>query len=331
MQKNKLYFDVYGHYLTLDGPEPLLAAARDKFADFAAPPTLRPESPATVVYARLSPPARPNSASLLFKNSRYSVYLTRAGLRLITYGDLLSCHCNFKKGIFVINSGDEGHLEELLYLLMHSRFGEFLDAKGIHRLHAGALSLDGRTLAVTGAPGAGKTTLLLSLLEGNREARLISDDVTLLDSELNLYPLPLRISVNGSAPDGSGKISRLDGKTKYSLDKSLFETEKKKRKLNFLVFVEKSGKPGIKEISFPRAFLKLFLPLVVGYGVPQMAEFLLKFNLRDLSGLARISLSRFYCALRLSLEVKCYLYLRSADGEKNGALISEFRKKAFKI
>src|SRR5207302_1716173 len=56
-----------------------------------------------------------------------------------------------------------------------------LRLRGLACLHAGVVAIDGRAIALLGSKAAGKSTTALALVQ--RGARLLSDDVAVLDAE----------------------------------------------------------------------------------------------------------------------------------------------------
>ena len=96
-------------------------------------------------------------------------------------------------------SRDETLVPELGYLFLQSEIGRFLDAQGLHRVHALGLALpSGRAALVLLPSGGGKSTLATEVLRSG-QARLLSDDTPLLDRFGNAHPYPLRLSFREDA------------------------------------------------------------------------------------------------------------------------------------
>lgn len=92
-------------------------------------------------------------------------------------------------------------LYEIVYLFIHSRVGELLDKKGIHRIHACSFSFENNIYVVMLPQGGGKSTLLMGLLKDER-IKLISDDTPLCDRKGDILPFPIRIGVNNDIDTG---------------------------------------------------------------------------------------------------------------------------------
>jgi hypothetical protein len=80
-------------------------------------------------------------------------------------------------------------LEELIPYLLGPVLGLFLRLRGVVSLHASAVSLGGRSIALLGGPGAGKSTTAAAFArQGNR---ILSDDIVALEERgQDFYVLP---------------------------------------------------------------------------------------------------------------------------------------------
>jgi hypothetical protein len=66
-------------------------------------------------------------------------------------------------------------------------------------IHAAVVERGGRALVLPGAPGAGKSTLCAALV--SRGWRLLSDEMTMIDDERRLVPIPRPISLKNRSVD----------------------------------------------------------------------------------------------------------------------------------
>jgi hypothetical protein len=122
-------------------------------------------------------------------------------------------------------SSDEDLSQELGYLFLQSEVGRFLDAQGLHRVHALGLALpDGRSALVHLPSGGGKSTLAVEALK-KEGIRLLSDDTPLLDRFGNVHPFPLRLSFRKDAkiPDAWREKATVFARRKHG-DKLLVPT-----------------------------------------------------------------------------------------------------------
>jgi hypothetical protein len=207
-------------------------------------------------------------------------------------------------------SNDDELAQELGYLYLQSEIGRFLDAQGLHRVHALGLAFpDGRSALVLLPSGGGKSTLALeSLQRGN--VRLLSDDTPLVDRFGNVHPYPLRLSFKPDAklPDAWREKAVNFARRKYG-NKLLVPTSAlpahnlprpgEKFRPGWLVIGRRHGKraePRLEKLSRLRGFGPMVRDLVVGLGIPQVAELVLSEGARSLPGLAPTAASRFAAA-----------------------------------
>jgi hypothetical protein len=203
-------------------------------------------------------------------------------------------------------------LYEIVYLFIHSRVGEFLDKKGIHRIHACSFSFENNIYVVMLPQGGGKSTLLMELLK-NDKIKLISDDTPLFDARGNIFPFPIRIGVHN------------DIDTNYIPNEyiSIFNRRKfgPKKLINYEFFKDRietkqlpvtiiygircfCDNPRIVKSNIFVGFLHLFKNCIVGYGLPQVLEYFLIGGFKDNFSKIKIIFSRFYSSIRLLLKHK---------------------------
>lgn len=114
---------------------------------------------------------------------------------------------------FLIRSGgrvtvdrvDREDLDSWRLFFLGTVLGTLCHQRGVFPLHAATLRIDGRTLAIAGAPGAGKSTLAHAL--SRRGHRLVSDDVTVICDEgnrLEIKPAFPRLNLWASTLDAAG-------------------------------------------------------------------------------------------------------------------------------
>lgn len=109
--------------------------------------------------------------------------------------------CGWQRQIHMQVQAPEA-IDDILYFIINSCAGEYLDAHGIMRVHAFSYMTEEATL-VYGASGTGKSTLALAVLSSTT-ALLYSDEISLYDLNRRcLLPYPLRISVAESAGEAS--------------------------------------------------------------------------------------------------------------------------------
>lgn len=232
-------------------------------------------------------------------------------------------------------------LHELGYLFLQSEIGRFLDGQGLHRVHGLGLGLPSGKGAIVLLPsGGGKSTLALELL--NREgAVLLSDDTPLVDRLGRLYPFPLRLAFRADAPlpESWKEKSILFERRKHgakrlvpvsALPPARLPRPEDRFRPGYLVLAERHGsraEPECKAESAWKGALPLVRDLVVGIGVPQVAELLLSKGLRSLPGLAPAAASRSAAAMAFAARSRVLRLKLSSDAAKNAACLLEGLRK----
>lgn len=152
-------------------PRPLPYLARDD----------GPEGPDPIVidFAAFDPPAAPAQTIGPF---------TISGPDLVDLAPPDGPRLRIRDGRSITVSDSDGRsAAEIHTVLFGPAFTILAHQRGRPPLHAGAVSLGGRTLGIAGHSGAGKSTLVHALVQ--RGARLLSDDQLLIDPVTRLaYP-----------------------------------------------------------------------------------------------------------------------------------------------
>jgi hypothetical protein len=223
--------------------------------------------------------------------------------------------------------GEERHLvHEAAYLFLLSRIGQHLDSSDLMRIHA--LGLSGRQGAVLVLlpSGGGKTTLALRALR-DPDVKLISEDTPVLDRRGWVHPFPLRIGVNESDADllpQNGqvhRIERLEYGPKLLLSTASFadRVQGESQPLRHLVLGRRWLGGGGSLVPLPRRALigPLVRDGVVGVGVAQMIEYVLRHGARDLLGQSGLAARRGACCARALVGTKAWRLELSRDPERN--------------
>lgn len=179
-----------------------------------------------------------------------------------------------------INAADSAIIDDVLYFLINSCCGEYLDKKGLMRIHALSYTSQGRGGVVYGFPGAGKSTVALGLVK-NGNVRIFSDEISIYDLENKvLLPFPIRMAV----ADISEKAGLSIKFTYFFNTKYLVGLEKDKiattGKLTHFYFLDRSKKP----------VLFYLVSILLGIGLIQMWEYFFRFN--NISTLIKITVNR---------------------------------------
>ena len=246
-----------------------------------------------------------------------------------TSGKCLVIH-DYNSGTAEIHSLNRDLLYEKSYLMIMSRIGELLDKKKYHRIHAMGVSYKGKAILCLLPMGGGKTTLTLSLLE-NKDFSLLSEEVPLVNKGF-LYPFPIRIGVTEnthlSIPEQYLKnFKRSHYDPKILIDVQYFHNQIANKAVPGFLFIGKrvySAKPHIIKISFFKAFPPLFRLCVMGIGLPQLLEYILRLDFLDMARQFPIFLSRLRASITLIRRSDTYELQLGFDRAANASYVSEF-------
>lgn len=182
-------------------------------------------------------------------------------------------------------------LHEIAYLTILSRVSEQLERRGLHRVHACAVSIAGESALFLLPSGGGKTTLSLAFLRRGGPVRLVSEDSPLVDAGGRLYPFPLRIGILADAPppfppEYVTYTERMEFAPKYLVSLRAFpgaiETAVTRPTRLFIGTRTLGVACRIRPAGRMRALRLLVRDMVVGIGLYQGLEFLLRTSMADL-------------------------------------------------
>jgi hypothetical protein len=297
----ELSLDFYGWRARLRGDAGTLDELGRDFAAFERPEGASPREELELI--RAAPPPGLDAGWLLWSGRGHSIR-SCGPERRVFYRDGAVVSFDFAARRGRVWCSDPARLRELGYLVVLSRAGEALDAKGLHRAHALGFEWGGAAGLVFLPSGGGKSELALALLS-ETTAGLLSDDTPLVDVEATARAFPLRMGFLPSA-DLSGvpepwvrPFARRDYAPKRVVDYDFFRARVRDGLPVRWLFVGKkgTGEPRIVPAGAAAAAFALGAGLVVGHGVAQMAEYRLRAS--DAAGLARAALSRARAAAAL--------------------------------
>ncbi len=267
----------------------------------------------------------------LFKTPICRVY-GKGRHRICDYGGGTQVHAlNYGgKRNFEIFSEDENLLYEVAYTLILSSVGEALDLKGYHRVHGLGFSFKDLTYLLILPSGGGKSALA-TLLREKQGVKFFSDETPLIKKGV-MYPFPLRVSMVPRVAQALG----VEIKDKHIFKRKIYpekilipwndsEVDSPRRLDGILVgkFIDPiNGKPQISPAGQTLGLRGLVHSMVVGIGVAQMAEHMLRLN--ALGGLSRIGASRAKEAVISSLNSKSFSFLLGRDARENASVLEEF-------
>ncbi len=227
--------------------------------------------------------------------------------------------------------------QEIGYLFLQSEIGRFLDEQGLHRVHALGLALPNGSSALVLLPsGGGKSTLALEAMQSGG-CQLLSDDSPLVDRFGNVHPYPLRLSFRPDAklPEEWRKKATVFERRKHG-EKLLVPTSAlpshalprpdEKFRPGFLIVAKRHGNrkvPSLEKMPRWRSSGPLLRDLVVGLGIPQVAELLLTKGARSLPGLAPTAVSRLAAASAFLARSQSLRFDLSRDPDANARFLIE--------
>jgi hypothetical protein len=324
-----VHLDVYGLRLRIEGdwPDVVDDLYRD-FAWFAGGPSGSAPHVVLSVARRAPDPERFGAVPQAFITTRNTVF--QLGERTIVdyFGSVLAVYDRARDELLV--EGEDRHLvHEAAYLFLLSRIGRHLDQSRLMRIHA--LGLSGRqgAILVLLPSGGGKTTLALRALR-EPGVKLLSEDTPVLDRRGLVYPFPLRIGVNVTdadlLPDGEvRRIERLEygAKLLLSMDAFADRIEREPQPLRHVVLGRRWLTGGGSLTRLPRRALigPLVRDGVVGVGVAQMIEYVLRQGARDLLGQGGIAAGRARCCTRALIGTRAWQLELGRDPERNWAAL----------
>jgi hypothetical protein len=335
MEKNEtqtLIFAFYGIGVSVTGPGVLLEKIRRDFSYFQQRDG-GVDAVMSIAVEETEPPYErvPQVRAVLYQPD--SLAYDEGDTRYVDYNGRALCVYDYVRERGVLYSRDEELLHELAYLLIHSRVGELLDKKGLHRVHALGISYGGKGAVCLLPQGGGKTTLCLALLR-DPDIMLMSDDTPLIARSGILHAFPVRIGIGtADTRDIPDQFLSIMVRRKYGT-KTLVDTAyyagriAAQAPLAFVLIGERefSDRPRIVPVSRFVAVAAMFRNCVVGLGLPQVVEYFLRYRMGDIAGKFVVFLSRVVASLRVVLTAKSYRFTMGRDPEANASLVLQFMK-----
>jgi hypothetical protein len=233
-------------------------------------------------------------------------------------------------------SEDAELLYEAAYLFLLSRIGQALDQRGLHRLHALGVEVNGRAVLVLLPMGGGKSTLALHLMN-LPGVRLLSDDSPWIDRTGRALAYPLRIGLlpgsEQSIPAQHRRtIQRMEFGPKHLVNFSYFQDRVCGQAEPGAVFIgARTLLPDcrIEEIGLAAALRPMIANGVIGLGLFQGLEFILQSSARELFQKTGLGFSRMRNCWQLLRRSRIYRVHLGRDAELNARTVLEFSQKLF--
>jgi hypothetical protein len=225
---------------------------------------------------------------------------------------------------------------EIAYLFLLSTVGQYLDSKGLHRIHAMGVNYKGHGVLLLLPSGGGKSTMTMELLRHD-DFSLLSEDTPLIDRDGRIHPFPLRLGFRDDGktevpPEQRRTLQRMEFDPKTFVDLSFFAHKLSVPvKASLLLVGERNlgMESMVVPISRRRAAKALIKYLVVGLGVYQGLEFLLERGLWEMTGKVGVAASRARNGVVLMRKTQAYKLVLGRDREKNSRTLIEFIQRQY--
>jgi len=202
---------------------------------------------------------------------------------------------------------------EVLYNFILSAVGEKLDQAGFHRVHALGIEYRDTAGLILLNSGQGKSSLALQLIQKNN-ARIYSDEMPLIKAGM-IYPFPIRIALKR---DVCSRLAPNLAKNSRKMVRKLYG-----EKILIPISREQIAEPkSVNFILVPShinsrwsAIKYLGSSMVVGYGLAQMKEHMLRVHL--IRSFGKISVSRARESMNLSRKARIISFVPVRDAFEN--------------
>ena len=228
---------------------------------------------------------------------------------------------------------DDRHLaHEAVYLTILAYTGEYFDRTGRTRVHALGLETAGQAVLLMLPSSGGKTTMALKMLQVEG-VKLLSEDSPLMLRNGLIEPFPIRIGLRpGTAVPDIDPAFQLDIERMEFGPKKLIDIEAFHDKLSGPVPISaillgtrfSSGDSRIMQVSRRQAFRPLISDAVVGLGLYQGVEFVLKSSALELLGKGRLAFARLRNSLGVLRRANVYRFEMGTDIEQTANTLETF-------
>ncbi|MBI3550475.1 MAG: hypothetical protein HY078_15665 [Elusimicrobia bacterium] len=262
---------------------------------------------------------------------RYAAY-DRGPARRIVYSDGPVADYDFQAQEGEIRCADRVRLHELAYLAVLSRVGEALDARGIHRVHALGFEHSGDGGLLLLPSGGGKSVTALEMALGSPFG-IVAEDAPFVGPDLSALAFPARWSFLPSADLSRVPASmirpyrRQDFGPKRLVDTAFFEARiRSATPVRWLLIGRRAAgvEPRIEPASTGAALRALSLNLVIGWGLAQMSEYMVRPTPAGAAALGRIAWSRWRAARRLASGAETFRFTLCDDAARNVRVLERF-------
>jgi len=268
----------------------------------------------------------PSRRRPLFRTNNNVVY-RRGALRYVDHQGAALGVFDLARDRGTVHSEDPGQLYAVAYLMALSRVGRHLDRRGLHRVHALGVHLDGRAWLFLGRSGLGKTTLGLEFMKDPR-AGWLSDEIPIVDRSglVRAFPLPPRVNLGApvpwpAPPPALEPVPRAKDPPKLMMDVGVILPRVVPQAPLGGVFVcRRAGdRPRLRRLGAREAFFGLADNAVLGRDFPQTKAYFLPLAPRALLAFGRDLSARTAWCLGVASRVPVFGFELGPDPEANVA------------
>lgn len=327
-------FDVYGFRfrVSFEGAEETGAMLAADFAFFRRD---RVENPMPVRIHENIPPYEQVPPRVATVYTPRNIAFTEGDRTYVDYsGRALVIYHRSEPREYDIYSLNTDLLYEATYLFLLSRIGEFLDTREMHRIHAMALSFNGKAVLAALPMGGGKSTLCAELLK-SPDFKFLSDDSPFLSADGHVHAFPLRLGLlpgeEATVPEDQRRtIQRMEFGPKVLVNFDYLAPRVAATAAPGIVFLGyRSLAPEcrIEPAGSMEIARSMLANCVVGLGLYQGLEFVMRASASELAGKARIGWSRWKNARALCGQSGVYRLILGRNRELNGQTVIDFVRK----
>lgn len=286
------------------------------FYSFAKPlPQNNRQTTSITVHRSKNPLAMPKTVASM--QTQNAITYDSGDIRYCDYYGRAYTIVDFKKNEAHIYGEDFEIIHEISYLLTLSLVGKALDLKGLHKLHAFAVSFNQWAFVCMMPSKGGKSTLLVELLRDPR-FKMISDDIPFFNKWGQMLSFPMKIGIN-ELPSSWDFLN--PSENIYTMKRSLYgqktllctrgiegKVEKPGKKFSKIVLAEafryNATESEILPSSWGQSFSGLFKHGIIGLGSPMVIEYFWRNGWRDFFLKTLIFFRRSLAFMALSFRAK---------------------------
>jgi len=318
LAEDELWLDCGGVRVSCAGDPEAIRGLSAHFAAFLGPRSSRPD--VRVQLRRAEPPPVASERRRCDQVVDRGIVYNFGATTVVDHHGHARSEYDFAAERGVIDSLHLEDLVELAYLMIHSRVGLLLEARGLVRLHCVGIELDGKAALVLASSGGGKSTLARALLR-ETSVRLLGDDMVLIDKRGWARPFHSPLGVTDPA-QAEGLGQPIPFVRRQHADKWIIPLDALRDRLapgpvpvSLVLCAERVTRGPSAVVPAPRMDVLAVLArdMVIGLGLPQVIELVARRGARDVVKQLPSLRRRLHAASRLLLARTAVLELADAS------------------